>query len=359
MQTSDNTRIRAGGANDNKRVDCDKPKFYLCPAMKHISIIIPQGQFSLVNVEGAHHLFGWSNQLLAELGRKPMFTVELVGLKRSATICGGLYTIHPQRLIGDVKRTNLIILPAVHSDQTEALRLNAQLLPWLVDQHRRGAEIASFCVGSFLLAATGLLAGRACSTHWRYAQMFRALYPDALLTDDKIVTDADGIYTSGGAYSFTNLLVYLVEKYAGRDVALLTARTFMIDLGQHSQGAFALFAGQKDHGDATVLEAQAFIESNVGEKLSVDAVLARLPLGRRTFERRFKKATANSVGEYIQRVKMEAAKKALESGRANINEAMWEVGYSDAKAFRDVFRKTTGLSPAAYRARYSVGVSGE
>ena len=180
-----------------------------------------------------------------------------------------------------------------------------------------------------------------------------ALFPEVNLVDDKIITEEDGIYTSGGAYSFLNLLMYIIEKYAGRDVAILIAKIFMIDIDKISQSPFIIFKGQKTHDDEPIKKAQEFIENNFDEKITVDQLASMFALGRRNMERRFKKATANTVMEYIQRVKIEAAKKNFESSRKNVNEVMYDVGYTDTKAFRNTFKKFTGLSPVDYRNKYN------
>jgi len=183
------------------------------------------------------------------------------------------------------------------------------------------------------------------------------LFPEVNLVDDKIMTEEDGIYTSGGAYSFLNLLVYIIEKYAGRDIAILTAKAFMIDIDRISQSPFIIFQGQKTHDDEPVKKAQEFIETNFEDKITVDQLASMLELSRRNLERRFKKATANTVVEYMQRVKIEAAKMSFESSRENVNEVMYKVGYSDTKAFRTTFKKITGLSPTQYRNKYNKEMS--
>lgn len=320
--------------------------------MKHISILIPRGHFSIVNVEGSHQIFYWANKILEDMGREPMFNVQLVAIDKNTTLSTGLYSIHANACISEIQKTDVIIIPAIHGDFEENARANADASAWIQKQYKEGAEIASFCVGTFFLASTGLLHGKPCATHWRYANQFRSMFPEAKLLDDKIITDADGIYTSGGAYSFTNLMMYLVEKYAGRDVAIIVAKTFMIDIERNSQSPFIMFVGQKTHGDSEILQAQEFIEEQYRNKISVEEITRRIGIGRRTFERRFKKATSNTVVEYMQRVKVEAAKKQLESGRKTVSEVMFEVGYTDTKAFRDVFKKVTGLSPIDYRNKY-------
>ncbi len=321
--------------------------------MKHVSILIPKGHFSLVNVEGTYQILSWVNECVERLGRKPIFELHLVGVSSSITQTIGLFTINPDLLIEEVKKTDLIVLPAIHGDHQKNLEMNRELADWIVNQYKEGAEVVSLCIGSFFLAGTGLLNGRQCSTHWQFANEFRNLFPEAKLMDDKILTEADGIYTSGGAYSFTNLLMYLIEKYAGREVAILAAKAFMIDIDRNSQSPFIMFAGQKAHNDNAVLKAQEYIEKNYESKITVDKLCDMFSIGRRTFERRFKKATANTVVEYAQRVKIEAAKKELETGRKTVNEIMFDVGYTDTKAFRDVFKKFVGMSPVDYKNRYN------
>jgi len=321
--------------------------------MKHVSILVPHGHTSLSNIEGTYHIFSEVNKQLVAMERSPLFQVQLVGLEKATTQTNGLFTVNPDVLVGDVAKTDLIIIPAIHGNPQLAVENNKAFLPWIVSQYRRGSEVASFCIGAFFLAATGLLHGKQCATHWVAANEFRQMFPEVNLVDHKIMTEEDGIYTSGGAYSYLNLLIYLVEKFAGRDIAILISKAFMIDIDRLSQSPFIIFQGQKEHEDEQIKKAQDFIEHNFQERITVDQLADMLALGRRSLERRFKKATSNTVSEYIQRVKVEAAKKNLESGRKNINEVMYEVGYSDVKAFRTVFRKTTGLSPLEYRNKYN------
>ena len=179
------------------------------------------------------------------------------------------------------------------------------------------------------------------------------MFPKVNLQTDKLITDENGIYTNGGAYSFLNLMIYLVEKYYDRQTAIFCSKVFQIEMDRQSQSAFTIFTGQKLHGDEMVKKAQAYIESKLDEKISVEHLSSRFAVGRRNFDRRFIKATGNTPVEYSQRVKIESAKKAFETSRKTINEVMYEVGYSDVKAFREVFRKITGMSPLEYRSKYN------
>jgi transcriptional regulator GlxA family with amidase domain len=232
------------------------------------------------------------------------------------------------------------------------IEANKDFLPWIVKKHENGAEVASLCVGAFILASTGLLRGKKCATHWIAANVFRKMFPEIELVSEKVITDENGIYSSGGANSFQNLILYLVEKHGGREVAVLCSKFYEIEIERNTQSPFMIFGGQKDYDDEPIKKAQEFIENNFQEKTSVDQLASMFALSRRNLERRFKKATSNTTVEYMQRVKIEAAKLILESSKENINEVMYKVGYTDSKTFRNTFKKITGLSPIQYRNKY-------
>jgi len=318
--------------------------------MKRISILVTKGAI-LGNIEGPRQVFTEVNQLLASMGKPPMFEIQLAGLKKESSLNDGLYTITTEP-VKNIKKTDLVIIPAMYGNLQKAVEDNKEFIPWIVEQYKSGAEVASLCLGAFLLASTGLLEGRKCATHWLAANHFRRMFPEIDLVEDKIITDESGIYSSGGAYSSLNLILYLVEKYVSREAAVFCSKAFQIDIQRDSQSPFMIFIGQKEHEDEPIKKAQEFIETNFHNKITVDQLASMIALSRRNLERRFKKATANTVVEYIQRVKIEAAKKKLETGQKNISEVMYKVGYSDPKAFRVIFKKITGLSPVQYRSKY-------
>jgi transcriptional regulator GlxA family with amidase domain len=321
--------------------------------MKNVSILVPNSPCILSSVIGAYKILTTVNYTLAGAGKKPMFKVQMVGLTHETSLYNGLFAVRPEALIGDVKKTDLIIIPAFQGDVGACLQQNMDYIPWIIEQHAQGAEVASLCTGAFLLASTGLLKGKKCSTHWMAADAFKQAFPDVKLQAEKIITDEGGIYSSGGAYSFLNLLIYLVEKFCGREMAVYCAKLMEIEIERKSQSPFAIFIGQKDHEDEPIKKAQLYMENNVSSKVSIDQLSEMVAISKRNFERRFKKATSNTPVEYLQRVKIEAAKKSLESGRENINEIMYAIGYSDSKAFRNLFKKITGLSPLNYRNKYN------
>ncbi len=321
--------------------------------MKHLTIIVPDGQNNLSSIVGAYKIFTRANEYWKKIGGKELFTIQLAGLSRKVEFYEGLFTVKPHTNISAITKTNLIIIPSLNHNYQKAVKGNKALIDWIANQYKLGAEIASICTGAFMLASSGLLDGKSCSTHWAAADNFRSMFPKVNLQTDKLITDENGIYTNGGAYSFLNLMIYLVEKYYDRQTAIFCSKVFQIEMDRKSQSAFIIFTGQKLHGDEMVKEVQAYIESNLHEKLSVEHLSSKFSVGRRNFDRRFIKATGNTPVEYSQRVKIESAKKTLETSRKTINEVMYEVGYSDVKAFREVFRKITGMSPLEYKGKYN------
>ncbi|MHA4894342.1 GlxA family transcriptional regulator [Pedobacter sp. PWIIR3] len=319
--------------------------------MKHISILVPKGAI-LGSLEGSRQVLSQVNSFYQMRGLDPIFKVELIGLARETPVSGGLFTVNADRTIADVKKTDLIIIPALDGDLNLAIENNREFIPWIISQYNSGAEVASLCLGAFLLASTGLLNGKKCATHWLAENDFKKLFPEVSLVTEKIITDEHGLYSSGGAFSYLNLILYLIEKYAGREIAVLSAKVFAIELDRDNQLSFTVFQGQKEHEDESIKKVQQFIETNFQDKITIDQLASMLAIGRRNLERRFKKATSNTIAEYIQRVKVEAAKISLESSRENVNEVMYKVGYTDNKAFRTTFKRLTGLSPIQYRSKY-------
>jgi transcriptional regulator GlxA family with amidase domain len=320
--------------------------------MKNITILVPETAV-VESIADPRYMFTAVNEFLKSAGKDPAFSVQFVGATREVRLNNGLFSIHTDAVLKDARKPDIVFIPAITPPLDTALKLNRDLLPWIVDQYKDGAEVASLCIGAFLLAETGLLQGKSCSTHWLFANEFRNRYPDIELVDNRIVTEQSGIYTSGGANSYWNLLLYLVEKYTNREMAILAAKFFVLDIDRASQSPFSIFKGQKVHNDAEIVKVQEYIEANYQDKVTVDELCDRFGIARRTFERRFKKATNNTVLEYWQRVKIEAAKRQLEISRKTVGEVMYEVGYNDTKAFRDIFKKVVSMSPVDYRNKYN------
>jgi transcriptional regulator GlxA family with amidase domain len=321
--------------------------------MKHITILVPNGNNNLSSIVGTYKILTRANNYWKQKHRRTIYSIEMAGVSKEVDFHGGLFSVKPHTHINNIPRTDLVIIPSLSHNYEQTITENKAIAVWIEHQYKCGAELASICTGAFLLASLGLLDHKSCSTHWAFADSFREMFPKVNLQTDKLITDENGIYTNGGAFSFLNLVLYLVEKYFDRDTAIFCSKVFQIEPDRDSQSPFIIFTGQKKHNDDIIKEAQVYIENNLQEKISIDSLSSLFAIGRRNFDRRFIKATGNSPSAYAQRVRVEAAKKLLETSRKNIHEVMYEVGYTDVKAFRDVFKKVTGISPLAYRNKYN------
>ena len=321
--------------------------------MKHVSIL-PLYDSTLTSIDSSHQIFTRVNDFMKYQGKPPFYIVEIVGATKNVKLGDNVYTITVNKTLDQVKKTDVVVLPLLCGDFPKALIRNKRYTDWLLKQYRGSAEIVCLCVGSFFLASTGLLDNRKCAVHWAAKNEFKSMFPQVEIVDDTIITDEKGIYTCGGGYSYLNLLLYVLEKHLGREISILASKMFEIDIERKSQNPFAIFIGQKRHGDETVLKAQEFIEGNPSSAFSVSSVCEHVAIGRRTFERRFRRCTGNSIAEYIQRVKVEFAKKHLEGGKKTVNEIIYEAGYNDIDAFRRIFKRFTSLSPIDYRRKYAL-----
>ncbi len=320
--------------------------------MKRIAVLIVNPTVDLTAITGTAEIFEKSNAYLNEEGRPKGFEVKLVGLSKGTMSLANNLQLDIECSIQDIESPSLIVIPP-NNDPMTLLNQDATLLNWICQCYLNGSEVASLCTGAFLLATTGLLDKKKCSTHWIMAQVLQSKFPAVTLVPENVITDQEGIYTSGGAYSYLNLLIYLLEKYQGRDLAHWTAKMFGIDVSRTSQLEFMIFKGQKNHNDHKILQAQEYIEENYKEKLTVTDLADLTCLEKRTLIRRFKKATFSTPIDYIQRVKIEAAKRSLESSIESVSEIMFNLSWVDENSFRKIFKKHVGMTPKNYREKYA------
>lgn len=324
--------------------------------MKHISVIIPQGSVIIDTIIGPYNLLRMANSYYKQSkGLKEVpYQIELVGLDENPIIYQGLFQVTPEKSIEQIGKTDLIIISAISGNLEDGIKKNKSFISWIKKQRiENDAEIASLCKSAFLLAETGLINGKSCSTHWMAQNEFRQRYPKVNLVPEKIISEDNGIYSSGGAYSFLNFMLFIIEKYFGRETAIWCSKVSEIDIDRFDQSPFMIFNGQKQHTDEAIKKAQIYIEQNYEQKLNIDEIAGFVNMNVRSLLRRFKKATSNTPLEYIQRVKIEAAKKKLESSTETILEVMYSIGYNDEKAFRNTFRKYSGLSPKEYSKKHN------
>ena len=330
--------------------------YHIHNEMKHISITVPIGNSVVDTIIAPYNLLLMANAHYRQIhdDAEGPFRIDLVGLSKEPVTYQGLFSVQPTTTIHEVSKTDLIIISPISGNLDDAITNNFEFVNWIRTQRiENDSEVASLCKGAFLLAETGLVNGKSCSTHWTVHNQFRNRYPQVTLVPEKIICEDNGIYSSGGAYSILNFTLYLIERFFGRETAIWCSKISEIEFDRLSQNEFIIFSGQKDHTDEPIKKAQQYIEDNYNKKLSVGSLATLINLNTRSFLRRFKKATSNTPIEYIQRVKIEAAKKKLESTTDTILEVMYAIGYNDEKAFRSKFRKYAGLSPKAYQRKYN------
>jgi transcriptional regulator GlxA family with amidase domain len=304
------------------------------------------------SVAGVIDIFLGTNKYLESKGELPAFKIVLVGEKLSPL--ASLYH-SPQVLnatIKTAKTPDLIIVPSFSVGNVKIIENNLWLVKWINKMRTRGAEVGSLCLGCYFLAEAGILDGMEVTSHWAQADEIQKRYPLLKMKSDLVITDKDGIYTSGGAFSSLKLIVYLVEKFCGRSTALTISKLFGVEMDRKSQAHFSMFTGLHQHNDEAILRAQQFIESNYIDSIRIESVSALVNMGNRNFIRRFKAATGNTPLEYLQRVRMESVKKAIEQG-VEISSLIDYSGYKDVKTLRTVFKRYTRLSPMEYKRKYS------
>jgi len=323
--------------------------------MKEIALIIHE-EATLSTVTGAMDMLIHTNRLF-ELSGKPLPFKITIAVEKSNDhlLPAGPFASH--RTFAEISRPDLIIVPAFYGDRDLMLKKHHGIINWINTMYQNGAEVASLCSGIYFLAEAGLLTGRSCTAHWADMEDIVRRYPEVNFLSDMVITDQEGIYTSGGAFSSLNLILYMIDKFCGREVGIWASKMFSLDMDRISQSHFAVFKGQRQHKDDEILKAQTYIEQNHHLQINIDEIADHTNMSKRNFIRRFKKATHNTPFEYLQRVKIEAAKKALEKGAQNINILMYDAGYNDIKTFREVFKKITGLTPQDYRRKYNRDVT--
>jgi transcriptional regulator GlxA family with amidase domain len=246
-----------------------------------------------------------------------------------------------------------VIVPAMRFEKIDFVLESEQvLIKWLQKQYAEGAELASICVGAFLLAATGLLTGKKATTNWLFAEQFRKHFPYVELEDDKVIIDQGRLNSCGGAFSFTSFMIYLIEKFCGHGESIIASKILMINVHDLPQNTFSIFRFQHDHADEDIAKAQVYIEKNFKTALSIEDLAARSNMSLRNFIRRFRQATTNTPLEYLQRVRIEAAKKILETKKEGIVQIASRCGYEDVDYFGKIFKRYVAMTPRAYREKY-------
>jgi transcriptional regulator GlxA family with amidase domain len=314
--------------------------------------ILLTNRHRLLSVAAALDVFETVNRFYESETGRPFFAIELVYASTQEAVA------YPQQQLTSLQQGTLyemILIPAFNQEALpESMERNGVFVRWLCQQYASGAVIGSFCTGAFLLAATGLLNNRPATTHVNAELAFIQHFPEVNLCVTDVITEKDRLYTSGGATNSFHLMIRLIAQYCSPEIALKTAKLFSIDVDRKQQAYFRLFLPPDTHSDALVKQAQVCIESRFREQQTIETLIEEVPASRRNLVRRFKQATGITPIEYLQRTRIEAAKKLLETSDRNILDVMMETGYNDLKSFRSLFRKHTGMTPAAYRQKFSL-----
>jgi transcriptional regulator GlxA family with amidase domain len=282
------------------------------------------------------------------------FNVELVALTKEPLHFGDCITLRPHASIATAKRPDLILIPSVGENVIGNLDRLRPFVPWIKLCARQGTRVVSLCTGAFLLAETGLLDGRAATTHWFLADLFRKTYPKVKLRPERLIVDEGNVITSGAATSFLDLALYLIELYNGHQAAVLVAKAFLIEMGRRTQLPHTIFAIHNMHNDQQILWIQQFIQQNLGCGLTTEMMAKKLDMSVRNFDRRFRNAVGEAPSLYVQKLRVEKAKRLLETTDGSIEEIIANVGYEDERSFRRLFCSLTGLSPKGYRVKYGM-----
>ena len=314
-----------------------------------LGVLIYRGA-QLAAVHGLTDLFGVANRIAAEheSAQLPLLRVSHWQVDAHGTPAR-TFESHP----GPEQPMMAVLVPPSIAEFTEDQAPPA-LLQWLRLQHAGGTVLGGVCIGSIMLARSGLLDGRSATTHWSSAKSFAACYPAVRLEADKPIVDDGDLITSAGLMAWSELGLRLVDRLMGPSIAADTARFLVIEHSASASQCGSNFAPILRHGDGAVLKVQHWLQASGAVDVSVAAMAQEANLEERTFLRRFRNATGLKPTEYCQHLRVGKARQMLEFTNGTIDHIAWTVGYQDPSAFRAIFKKITGLSPSDYRNRFGV-----
>jgi transcriptional regulator GlxA family with amidase domain len=324
--------------------------------MKEITVLLLDQMFSSTAI-GPMEVFRHAGSLwniLTGTRSAPAFHVTTASADGRPVCCDGDIEIQPNLALEDVGKTDLIFVPTTGLSVTDVLERNAPIVPWLKRRSSRGVAVASVCSGVGLVAAAGLLDGKRATTHWGLAERFREMYPNVKWMPELMITEDRGFYCGGGVNASLDLSIYLVEKFCGHEIAMQTAKALLIETPRAWQSGFAIVPLKTDHSDDNISSAQEWMHKNFAKTFPLEEPARRVGMSLRNFVRRFKGATGDSPLIYLQKLRIAAAKRMLESNHRTMQEISEAVGYQDVVFFRGLFQRHTGVSPSAYRERFGI-----
>jgi len=324
---------------------------------RHVSLVaVPDGAVSTL-----FGVFDVLNALtlmrLSPAGAAP-FHVEIVGDAAGSLNLASGVPITVQRAIATIETTDIVIVPSiVLGPEGWATGRYPRLVDWVRRMHDRGAVLCSACSGIFLLAETGLFDGKDATVHFSYARTFASTYPAVPIHPERVLLLSgarEELVSSGASSTWHDMALHLIARYAGATAAQEVARLFALQWHHDGLTPYIVFEGRTDHGDADIARAQEWLRAHFSVTSPVEGMITRSTLSERTFKRRFTSATGLTPLAYVQRLRIEDAKRRLERTDAAVDEISWRVGYEDPAFFRRLFKRTTGLAPGAYRKRFRI-----
>lgn len=303
----------------------------------------------IVDVLAVSNIFGGAEQK----SDAQLFDIQIAAISASPIHSFNALPIHPNTTIESATHADIVIIPPIMSDFEKVIAQNQALVPWIKTQHQQGALICSICTGIFFLAETGLLNHRNATTNPMIKNLFCARYPDINLQVEEILIDLGEVITSGTTYAFVDLIVYLLEKQIGSSIARQISKLFLHDKNRTSQSPYLSSPFNKMHQDQEMLMIQEWLEENFHTKFSIASLADKSNMSLRNFLRRFQDATGETPSNYIQLMRIESVKNALENSNKTINEIVYSIGYTDQKSFGRLFKRHTNLTPSEYRKRFS------
>lgn len=322
---------------------------------RHVSLVaLPEAVAST--------LFGIMDVLnapaLMHMASSAPFRVDIVGEKAGSVNLASRVAAPIQRPIGSIDSTDIVIAPSILLPRGGWKKGRyPKLVEWLRAMHKQGAVLCSACSGIFLLAETGLFDGKDSTVHFHYARQFADTYPAVRIHPERVLVISgrrEDLVSSGASTTWHDLVLYLTARFGGATVAQEVARSFALQWHQDGLTPYMVFEGRHDHGDGEIQSAQQWLSKHFSVAKPVEEMIKRSKLAERTFKRRFVAATGVTPIAYVQRLRIEDAKRRLERTDSPVDEISWRVGYEDAAFFRRLFKRTTGLAPGAYRKRFRI-----
>ncbi len=317
-------------------------------ALADTSSIAMTGLFDVINKADAAY-----GALQGRPGHNTALSVQLVSIDGLPVTLGGRMAVTADVAAADLEDVELVVVPGLNDDLESSFAVNAAWAPWIAKWHQAGATVASSCSGAFLVAEAGILDGLSATTHWMYADAMQRQYPAVDVEPKRLIIDHGQVITSGGATTFLDLALYLVERFGGRERANAAARVLLIDGARTSQLPYVISsADHRDHDDDIVHHVQTLIDADLSRTLRVETLAEQSATSPRHLARRFRAATGHSPQAYIRLRRVQAASRLLESSDQPISTIARQVGYRDPAAFRRAFRQRFDLTPTEYRTRY-------